>query len=176
MNNTKAEQKNIHIWSNDLCKIVTYAFEVKRTHGHNPFLYITCISIEPILLCRITKSPSFYVYLGPDVMRLGEGRVWSKDLILGFGQGVRSLLVLLKDPYPTVHRELPSSSHLTQKLEKISSNYTHVHPLITAYRTWWYIYANPPSDPPQVHSVAVCFIDIWSINSLTKKFNCDGFT
>lgn len=129
-----------------------------------------------ILLCRITKSPSFYVYLGPDVMRLGEGRVWSKDLILGFGQGVRSLLVLLKDPYPTVHRELPSSSHLTQKLKKISSNYTHVHPLITAYRTW-YIYANPPSPPPpQVHSVAVCFIDIWSINSLTKKFNCDGFT
>lgn len=47
MNNTKAEQKNVHIWSNDLCKIVTYAFEVKRTHGHNPFLYITCISIEP---------------------------------------------------------------------------------------------------------------------------------
>lgn len=88
-----------------------------------------------ILLCRITKSPSFYVYLGPDVMRFGERRVWSKDLILGFGQGVRSLLVLLKDPYPTVHRELPSCRHLTQKLEKISSNYTQVHPLITAYRT-----------------------------------------
>lgn len=77
-----------------------------------------------ILLCQITKLHSFYVYLGPDVMRLGEGWVWSKDLILGFGQGVRSLLVLLKDPYPTVHRELPSGRHLTQKLEKISTNYT----------------------------------------------------
>lgn len=88
-----------------------------------------------MLFCRITKSPSFYVYLGPDVMRLGEGRVWSEDLILGFGQGVSPLLVLLKDPQPTVHGELPGGCHLTQKLKKISSNYIQVLPLTTAQGT-----------------------------------------